>query len=191
MHTQNGGKKSIIQQTKFSKRSIFAARMLFSIILLSHAVCFLRSQEFLRSAAEIDNPFPLLAPAFLFLFNLIAMVLIWHPIRRETRSPFLTLVLIALLSLALFFPSTTQHWWFYQQDTSENTLAGGEPDLSLWRPFENGSKVARLSHSASLRLNGDLPTLDGAKALFPLSRIPKLNFGKKRESTVMSGPGKI
>jgi phosphate transport system substrate-binding protein len=151
------------------KATLLVARALLTAFLLGLSAWFLQTREFLQSAGEIDNLFSLLTPAFLSLFNLIAIVLVWYTPRRKILRPYLCLTLLALSSLCLFFPSVTQHWWFYRQDAAETTTtAGGEPDLSAYLPFEDGGKVVRLPYQASLRLKQDLPTLDGAKALFPL-----------------------
>jgi phosphate transport system substrate-binding protein len=52
-------------------------------------------------------------------------------------------------------------------DDSFRTVAD-EVELSQYRPFEGEARLARLPAPASLRLDGDLPRLDGATALYPL-----------------------
>ena len=41
-------------------------------------------------------------------------------------------------------------------------------NVEEYMPFEENSKIARLDNTASLRLTTNLPTLDGAAAVFPL-----------------------
>ncbi len=43
-----------------------------------------------------------------------------------------------------------------------------EVDLSVYRPFSDSSKVAKLDYPATLKLENDLPVMDGATALYPV-----------------------
>ncbi|PPA70728.1 PstS family phosphate ABC transporter substrate-binding protein [Jeotgalibacillus proteolyticus] len=55
---------------------------------------------------------------------------------------------------------------FYQK--SLEVADAAEVDLSVYKPFKWNTKAVSLEEKAALKLEGDLPVLDGATALYPL-----------------------
>ena len=55
-------------------------------------------------------------------------------------------------------------------DIQDRTIAqvGAEVDLYEYQPFKKGSKAVELNEPSSLKLEDDLPILDGATALYPV-----------------------
>ena len=53
---------------------------------------------------------------------------------------------------------------------NENIRVDTSPNINIWEymPFDEKSKIVTLDDEASLKLEGDLPTVDGAAAVFPV-----------------------
>lgn len=47
-------------------------------------------------------------------------------------------------------------------------MAQAAPDLTVYAPFSENSKTAKLSGNSNMQLSGDLPRIDSATALYPL-----------------------
>lgn len=68
------------------------------------------------------------------------------------------------LCLAVGFSFAVPH--YYKESFAE--VGDAEPDLSVYQPFTDGSKLAVLDKQASFAIEGEVPILDGATALYPL-----------------------
>jgi phosphate transport system substrate-binding protein len=92
----------------------------------------------------------------------IALILFaMYVFSKNHKKPLLILMIVCLVIGASF---TFPH--FYKESLA--TVDDGEVDLSVYEPFTGSKKLARLEKEASLRLEEELPKLDGATALYPL-----------------------
>ncbi|MFD2042718.1 substrate-binding domain-containing protein [Ornithinibacillus salinisoli] len=80
----------------------------------------------------------------------------------------------------------------YEAYVKSVTMDNQEVDLTEYEPFVAGSKVATLDEPASFKMEGELPRLDGATALYPLyaafvqATYPEKNYDVYNNSEVMS-----
>jgi len=147
------------------KALIIMIKLIATIALLTFSVYFLLVYEFINSWSEIDNFFGKLPVIFLIVFNITAVAILWIKWNKQTRNASIVISLCAILSLGLFFPSITQHWWYY---AGSGEKASDDFDYAPYQPFENDSKTVILGEASSLNLTDKLPKLDGAKALYPI-----------------------
>ena len=74
-------------------------------------------------------------------------------------------VALMILSAALFPAALRGNWWI---NPAAHDPAADMPDLSVYAPFSEGAKTAKLAGESTLRLTEELPVLDGATALYPV-----------------------
>ena len=84
---------------------------------------------------------------------------------RATAAVSVALAVVVALSAALFPNALRGNWWI---DYGLTSSEGDSPYLTVYDPFVEGSKAATLDGAASLHMEGDLPLLDGATALYPV-----------------------
>jgi phosphate transport system substrate-binding protein len=161
----------------------FAIRLFLTISALSICIYILNKLDFLSQLAALDNILGAL-PLILLLMTLVAIVsLIWILFRSTTnRTLTIILLILAISCIVLFVPSLTGNWYFLDairnQDSTENQKFGSiistsnsntdTPDLTVYAPFTENSKVATLSTKPTIHIDEDLPVLDGATALYPV-----------------------
>jgi phosphate transport system substrate-binding protein len=142
-----------------------AVKSLLTILAVAFTAYFLLVYEYINSWNEIDNFFGWLPVIFLILFDISFIIALWMKRNHLTREAAAIITLCALLSLGLFFPSVTQHWWYYAH-RGEST--DDDFDYSPYHPFTAGNRSVVLDEEPDLRLSDNLPRLDGAKALYPI-----------------------
>ncbi|NLT58003.1 MAG: hypothetical protein GXX99_03475, partial [Clostridiales bacterium] len=90
--------------------------------------------------------------------------LLWKR-HRNARSSTTALSGLTLLWALLLIPAVTGNWYPLAHTSAQGSAS---PDLTLYAPFSEDSQAATLAQAASLTLHSDLPSLDGATALYPL-----------------------
>ena len=142
-----------------------AARIVGTAAVAAAALGVLGAFGYLQQLTQIDNLIGALPVSFSIMFAVAAIALIWIKHTRSTAPVSIALAAVISLSAALFPNSLYGNWWinYYTIDSS-----GSSPDLSVYAPFEEGSLAAVLDEPCTLRLDGELPVLDGATALYPV-----------------------
>jgi len=131
---------------------IFAGVTLF-IGLLSAAVLSFSNSTLLYGKLLLPVLVLLLVCLSLWFFNIFT---------PKTR---LVTFLIYVGCVATFVISSS----LYSESVAKvETLHSSEVELSQYRPFFRTSKIARLEHTASWKVTGQPPRIDGATALYPL-----------------------
>jgi len=97
------------------------------------------------------------------VLGLIIAIILWIFNFRPKVLKFGVLTFLALCGLIIIGFEINQAY-----HRSVITIKEEEPDLREYQPFEVGNKIARLPEQATLRLEADLPRIDGATALYPL-----------------------
>jgi phosphate transport system substrate-binding protein len=80
---------------------------------------------------------------------------------KQVKVSFISFLSLLILSVIVYESIDAYH-------NSFETLADQEVDLYQYQPFGEFSKVATLEEEATLKLEGKVPVLDGATALYPL-----------------------
>jgi phosphate transport system substrate-binding protein len=64
--------------------------------------------------------------------------------------------------------NTKEMWNRYERNLNFSRVSENDFDISMYHPFMRNSKVAVLDSASTLRMEKNLPVLDGATALYPL-----------------------
>ena len=121
--------------------------------------------EYWQQWTQIDNVVGAVPVALALLFAGGCTFLLWMQFRRSAAPAAIAAAAVILLSAALFPNALRGNWWI---DYGLGASGGDSPDLTVYAPFAEGSKAARLDGEASLHMSGELPLLDGATALYPV-----------------------
>ena len=142
------------------------ARLALAVCAWPFAAYAMHSYEYFIAINDIDNIIGMLPVALALVGPTVLIALMW-PVPTLRNKPMLqgTIALFAILSIVLFPTALQGNWWIGTQS------GGGQearPDLTAYAPFVRGSHTAKLATSATLRMEGSPPLLDGATALYPL-----------------------
>lgn len=118
--------------------------------------------EYFSQFAAVDNIVGALPLLFAVVFVGALSGALWMKHTRQFAPLTIFLAALVLLSACLFPTALSGSWW-----KVEYSREGSDPPLTPYAPY-TGEKTARLDAPASLRLEGDLPVLDGSLALYPL-----------------------
>ncbi len=120
--------------------------------------------EYLTEINSLDNIVGVIPVAFVLMAVGAVAALIWLRYSKRTAPLAVCLaVLIALLS-ALFPTALRGSWWVAEIDNS----VGSDGDISGYVPFKEDTLAVKLGEEPELFLDGDLPVMDGALALYPV-----------------------
>ena len=109
------------------------------------------------------------------LFILIPMSLFYHLNKKVARISWISLIGAVVLSCSIYEGKNAY-------DKSVLRIRENGVDLNLYAPFQNGGRVASLDAPSSLKLETDLPRLDGATALYPVySAFAQAVYPEKRK----------
>ncbi|WP_422124749.1 PstS family phosphate ABC transporter substrate-binding protein [Planococcus sp. X10-3] len=81
------------------------------------------------------------------------------------KKPKGKVIAAGIIALCLLIGASFSIPHYYKQSFAQ---LDGEVDLNEYEPFTMSNKITRLDAPASFKIEGDLPTLDGATALYPL-----------------------
>lgn len=96
-----------------------------------------------------------------FIVPTLLLLLIWFPKKKKLFIIWGTITAITVVAAI-----ANIIWVKYDESIKVNTTPNIAVDEYL--PFEEDSKIVVLDHEASLKLEDDLPVLDGAAAVFPV-----------------------
>ena len=125
----------------------------------------LHKYEYLIAFKDIDNVVGMLPVALVIIGAAGTTVFLWANHSRQRRPVLAAIALLVVLSIVLFPVALRGNWWI---GTITSNGAEAAPDLTVYAPFSEGSKTAKLSGEPTLRLESGQPMLDGATALYPL-----------------------
>jgi phosphate transport system substrate-binding protein len=122
--------------------------------------------EYLSAFDDIDNVVGMLPVALVIVATAGTTFIVWIRHSKRLVPVSAAAALLVVLAVALFPTALRGNWWIISAAAPNEAQA--KPDLSVYAPFSENSKTAKLAEEASLRLTGNLPVLDGATALYPV-----------------------
>ena len=125
----------------------------------------LNKYEYLTQFWNVDNIVGMLPFALMLTVAIGTTIIIWAKHTKQHLSISVTISLAVILSVLLFPTALKGNWWI---NTTTSDEAEAMPDLSVYTPFATDSKTAKLDERATLKLDDNLPILDGATALYPI-----------------------
>lgn len=158
------GRFGVYVKTDIKLMLRLALRLALTTGLAAAFIFTVNSLQYRDQLSAVDN---ITGAAPLILLTGIASflaALIWKRHRGAETSTIVFSVLSAMWAL-LFIPSLTGDWYPMSQMSTQQESA---PDLTLYAPFANNTLAAKLPSAASLSITENLPTLDGATALYPV-----------------------
>ena len=105
------------------------------------------------------SPFIMIFTGILIIFFILKMFELLKP--KMLKNLFLSFLGICVLAVGAYELNMAYH-------NSFSRVNDQGVDLYLYKPFAQNTKVARLDQESSLKINDELPRLDGATALYPL-----------------------
>lgn len=120
--------------------------------------------EYLSQLLCVDNFVGMLPVVLVILFTCATAVLAFVPWRSSNVPLSIALAAVIVLSAVLFPNALRGNWWL---DYGQVMTTESQPDLTVYAPF-TGEKVATLDEQATLKIDSDMPQLDGALALYPV-----------------------
>ncbi|MBO1308577.1 substrate-binding domain-containing protein [Enterococcus sp. 669A] len=139
-------------------------RLLLTLLIVAGYLGILVKLEYLQQLRWVDNLIGAMPVVLLTGIGFFLVLLVWK-IRREIQSATIVLAILTVLWGLLLIPAITGNWF---PGSRIPETGSASPVLSKYEPFLVDTKVAKLTQSASLSLDADLPRLDGALALYPL-----------------------
>lgn len=149
---------------KLKHALILCARILGTAAAFAVAAVVLNEFDYFTQWSQVDNVIGALPIAFALLFAGGCTALIWMNYSKRS-APFAIVLAVFVALTAILYPNALRgNWWINYGYSTE----GDSPDISVYEPFKEGTLAASLNEEAALHLEGDLPVLDGAIALYPV-----------------------
>ena len=149
---------------KLKHALILCARIAGTVAAFAVAAVVLNEFDYFTQWSQVDNVIGALPIAFALLFAGGCTILIWMKHGKKS-APFAIVLAVFVALTAILYPNALRgNWWINYGYSTE----GDSPDISVYEPFKEGTLAASLNEEATLHLEGDLPVLDGAIALYPL-----------------------
>ena len=133
--------------------------------VLAAGIYLLWRYEYLSQFFCVDNIVGLIPVALVVVAVLSVAALSFIPHRKATAPLSVALAVVFALSAALFPNALRANWWL---DYGQVMTSEAQPDISVYEPFKEGTRLASLDEPSTLVLDSDLPQLDGAIALYPV-----------------------
>ncbi len=149
---------------KLKHALILCARIAGTVAAFAVAAVVLNEFDYFTQWSQVDNVIGALPIAFALLFAGGCTILIWMKHGKKS-APFAIAIAVFVALAAILYPNAMRgNWWINYGYSTE----GDSPDISVYEPFKEGTLAASLNEEATLHLEGDLPVLDGAIALYPM-----------------------
>lgn len=149
---------------KLKHALILCARIAGTVAAFAVAAVVLNEFDYFTQWSQVDNVIGALPIAFALLFAGGCTILIWMKHGKKS-APFAIAIAVFVALAAILYPNAMRgNWWINYGYSTE----GDSPDISVYEPFKEGTLAASLNEEATLHLEGDLPVLDGAIALYPV-----------------------
>ena len=142
----------------------FALRILLSAGLIATYIFIMQVLEYWNQLSVTDNimgaaPIILLTGITIFL-----MALVWKR-HKNTESTTIALSILSVLWALLLIPALTGNWYPLSIIPVPDLTS---TNLTVYAPLTEHTQAAKLPDSASLIITENMPTLDGATALYPV-----------------------
>lgn len=149
---------------KLKHALILCARIAGTVAAFAVAAVVLNEFDYFTQWSQVDNVIGALPIAFALLFAGGCTILIWMKHGKKS-APFAIAIAVFVALAAILYPNAMRgNWWINYGYSTE----GDSPDISVYEPFKEGTLAASLNEAVTLHLEGDLPVLDGAIALYPM-----------------------
>ena len=139
-------------------RLILTAGLSFACIYIGNKL------EFWSQLKAFDNAIGAAPLIVLLGITGFLIALVWKRHKNAMTST-IVLAVLAVLWTLLFIPSVTGNWYPFSKISAQNSAS---PDLTVYEPFMENTQAAKLPGAASVSIRGELPSLDGATALYPV-----------------------
>ena len=146
------------------KLSSIIIRIAVTVLACGLGVFVLEHYEYISQFQSLDNIVGMIPVVLVLIAVAGIVVLAWMPLKKGSRVLAISMIVLVILSVALFPNSLRSNWWINPKTSSQGEAS---PDLSLYAPF-TGTSTARLGEPSTLVLKESLPKLDGATALYPV-----------------------
>ena len=154
------------------KKSVFAYKFIYflsggilSAFCAVAAAYMLYAFGYLSALGDIDNVIAVIPIAMAVAFAAGVPILLFVKHKPERAPLFIAVGLVVALSIVLMPKAVRGDWWLVKDYDCGD---GQQPDISVYAPFAENSLAATLDAPSELVLTNDLPTLDGALALYPV-----------------------
>ena len=148
-----------------NKKMMAILRALITIFIWVSAGYVLYKYEYIIAFSDVDNIVGMLPVALVLIGVAGATFILW--IKHTKRLiPISAVISLLVISSAALFPTALRGNWWINTITSHESET--KPDLTVYAPFSEGSRTAKLDELPELRLTDSLPVLDGATALYPV-----------------------
>jgi phosphate transport system substrate-binding protein len=125
----------------------------------------LNRYEYFIAFSDIDNIAGMIPVALAITFAAGITVLLWLKHTKQFMPVSAAIAMFVVLSVVLFPVALRGNWWI---NTAVSNESEARPDLSVYAPFSENNKTAKLDEESALRFFDNLPVLDGATALYPV-----------------------
>ena len=139
-------------------RLILTAGLSFACIYIGNKL------EFWSQLKAFDNAIGAAPLVILLGITCFLIALVWKRHKNAMTST-ITLSILSVIWALLFVPSATGNWYPFSEKSTPGTAS---PDLTVYAPFIDNTQAAKLPGAASVLIRGELPSLDGATALYPV-----------------------
>lgn len=144
--------------------AFYSIRVLLSLGAVASGGYLLYKYEYFQQLGAVDNIVGAL-PAVLVILSVCGFcALLWIKHTKRLAALSISVAAITVLSAVLFPNALKGNWWISGKQSS----VGAEPDISVYAPFAENSKTAKIDGPSELVIYDDFPVLDGALALYPV-----------------------
>ena len=175
-----------MKDNKILKWIWVAIRTLLSVGICAFATYLLYRYEYLSQFDQVDNIVGAIPVSFIVIIVIGALLLLWIKPKKQYATASIALACVVLGCSCVFPRALIGDWWI-KPDASKYPET--YPDITVYAPFKEDSKVAKLDGPSSLVLTEDLPILDGALALYPVySAFAQATY---QEAAVVKNPESV
>lgn len=143
---------------------LLAARLILTAGLAAAAVYIADTLEYWSQLDAVDNLVGAAPLILLLVVTGLLTALVWKRHRNAATST-IAISLLAVIFAILFIPSVTGNWYPLARIAHSGSASS---DLAVYAPFVKDTQVAKLPGKAAITMYNNLPTLDGATALYPV-----------------------
>ena len=144
--------------TTFITRLILTAGLSFMCVYIGNKL------EFWCQLKAFDNAIGAAPLVILLGVTGFLIALVWKHHKNAMTST-IALSCLVVIWVLLFIPSITGNWYPFSNTPAQGSAS---PDLTVYAPFSENTQAAKLPGAASVLIRGELPSLDGATALYPV-----------------------
>ena len=149
-----------------SKKIWIILRVIIMLLMCGAGGYVLNKFEFFRAFGDVDNVVGMIPVALVLTGTSGVAIILWLKRTKRLAPVFAAATALVVLSVALFPTALRGNWWI--NPTTPSSEIETAPDLTVYAPFSENSKTAKLDGQATLKFIDNLPMMDGATALYPL-----------------------